>query len=187
MSKRIIISEEEKNDIKSLYNINEQGAGDVLKDLMTDLIFGTGDDDDKTTTTSTGNISSDDEFYKSILKCIGAEPTRENLLFMYAWRQAEGGNAKNNPFNITQKYPGASDYNKVGVKNYQTEEDGIQATCKTLKNGKYDRVIQAFKNNSGLSALSDAVTSSPWGTKSLLTRITNDYIAGVTPKPQSIA
>jgi hypothetical protein len=84
MSKRIIISEEEKNDIKSLYNINEQGAGDVLKDLMTDLIFGTGDDDDKTTTTSTGNISSDDECYKSILKCIGAEPTRENLLFMYA-------------------------------------------------------------------------------------------------------
>lgn len=185
MSKRIIISEEEKNDIKSLYDIQEQGAGDILKDLMTDLIFGTGDDDK--TTTSTGNVSSDDEFYKSILKCIGAEPTKENLLFMYAWRQAEGGNAKNNPFNTTQNYPGATEYNKVGVKNYQTEEDGIQATCKTLKNGKYDKVIQAFKNNSGLSSLSDAVTSSPWGTKSLLTRITNDYISGVTPKPQAIA
>jgi len=39
----------------------------------------------------------------------------------------------------------------------------------------------------GLSRLSDAVTSSPWGTKDLLTRITKDYIAGITPKPKDIA
>jgi len=186
MSKKIVITEEEKNNIKSLYNINEIGAGDLLKDLINDFIIGV--------ETPKGvkpefdfNMSSDDDFYKSILTCIGAKPTKSNLMFMYAWRQAEGGKAKNNPFNTTQKWPGATNYNSVGVKNYQTQQDGIQATCKTLKNGRYEKVIQGFKNDVGLSRLSDAVTSSPWGTKDLLTRITKDYIAGITPKPKDIA
>jgi hypothetical protein len=38
MSKRIIITEEEKNEIKSLYNINEQGAGDILKGLADTIV-----------------------------------------------------------------------------------------------------------------------------------------------------
>ena len=108
-------------------------------------------------------------------------------MFMYAWRQAEGGGAKNNPFNTTQKWYGATNYNSIGVKNYQTPEDGIQATCKTLKNGRYDNIIKGFKNNSGLSNLADAVTSSKWGTTDLLRKITNGYIAGITPKPKDIA
>ena len=40
MSKKIIITEEEKKNIKSLYNINEQGAGDLLKDLINKFITG---------------------------------------------------------------------------------------------------------------------------------------------------
>jgi hypothetical protein len=110
---------------------------------------------------------------------------------MYAWRQAEGGKAKNNPFNTTLKIPGATNYNSVGVKNYSTPEEGIDATCKTHKNGRnkygYDKIIDGLKNDVGLSKLSDAVVSSKWGTKDLLTRITKDYIAGVSPKPKDIA
>jgi hypothetical protein len=186
MSKKIIITEEEKNNIKSLYNISEQGAGDLLKDLMNDFITGISVPKvDKPELNST--TTSDDDFYKSILTCIGAKPTKSNLLFMYAWRQAEGGKAKNNPFNTSHKMPGSTTYNSHGVQNYKNSEDGIQATCRTLKNGRYDKVVQGFKNDVGLSRLSDAVTSSPWGTKDLLTRITKDYIVGVTPKPKDIA
>jgi hypothetical protein len=186
MSKKIIITEEEKNNIKSLYNISEQGAGDLLKDLMNDFITGVSIPKvDKTELKST--TTSDDDFYKSILTCIGAKPTKNNLMFMYAWRQAEGGKAKNNPFNTSHKMPGSTTYNSHGVQNYKNSEDGIQATCRTLKNGRYDKVVQGFKNDVGLSRLSDAVTSSPWGTKDLLTRITKDYIVGVTPKPKDIA
>ena len=186
MSKKIIITEEERNNIKSLYNICEQGAGDLLKNLMKDFITGINMPNvDKSELNYT--LNSDDDFYKSILDCIGAKPTRSNLLFMYAWRQAEGGDAKNNPFNTTQKWPGATNYNSTGVKNYQTAQDGIQATCKTLKNGKYEKVVQGFKNDVGLSQLSDAVVSSKWGTKDLLTRITRDYISGISPKPKDIA
>jgi hypothetical protein len=53
MSKRIIITEEEKNEIKSLYNINEQGAGDILKSLADTIVnmiktgkFGDDDNDE---------------------------------------------------------------------------------------------------------------------------------------------
>jgi len=204
MSKRIIITEEEKNKIKSLYNINEDGAGDILKGLSDTIVnmiktgnFGTNSSDSSDLTDLIDSdklpnkTTSDDDFYKSVLKCIGAEPTKSNMLFLYAWRQAEGGGAKNNPFNTTQKMEGATNYNKIGVKNYRTSEDGIEATCKTLINGRnkygYDKIIDGLKNDVGLSKLSDAVVSSKWGTKDLLSRITKDYIAGITPKPKDIA
>jgi hypothetical protein len=193
MSKKIIISEEEKSQIKGLYNLNEQ-AGDILQGLadsilkMLDSDFKNNNEDD---TKLSNKTTSDDDFYKSILKCLGAEPTKSNMLFMYAWRQAEGGKAKNNPFNTTLKIPGATNYNSVGVKNYSTPEEGIDATCKTLKNGRnkygYDKIIDGLKNDVGLSKLSDAVVNSKWGTKDLLTRITKDYIAGISPKPKDIA
>ena len=191
MSKKLIITEQEKNEIKSLYNINEQGAGDILKglaDSIIQMLDKTGsekeDDVDNNTTTS------DDDFYKSVLKCLGAEPTKSNMLFMYAWRQAEGGKAKNNPFNTTLKMPGATSYNSIGVKNYETPEKGIEATCKTLKNGRdkygYDKIIDGLKNDVGLSQLSDAVINSKWGTKDLLRKVSQGYIAGNSPKPRPI-
>lgn len=198
MSKKILITEEEKNNIKLLYNLNEQ-AGDALKSLADTIVsmLKTGDygDNDKSQSTSLDDLpnktTSDDDFYKNVLKCLGAEPTKSNMLFMYAWRQAEGGNAKNNPFNTTQKMEGATNYNKIGVKNYRTSEDGVRATCKTLINGRdkygYNKIIDGLKNDVGLSKLSDAVVSSKWGTKDLLTRITKDYIAGISPKPKDIA
>jgi hypothetical protein len=134
--------------------------------------------------------TTDDDFYKSVLKCLGAEPTKSNMLFMYAWRQAEGGKAKNNPFNTTFKMPGATSYNSVGVKNYETPEKGIEATCKTLKNGRdkygYDKIIDGLKNDVGLSQLSDAVINSKWGTKDLLRKVSQGYIAGNSPKPRPI-
>ena len=193
MSKKFIITEEERNEIKSLYNINE-GAGDIIPTLLSS-IFSSDDEDEISSDNDTSSLpdktTSDDDFYKSVLKCLGAEPTKSNMLFMYAWRQAEGGGAKNNPFNTTQKMEGATNYNKIGVKNYRTSEDGIQATCKTLINGRdkygYGKIIDGLKNDIGLSKLSDAVVSSKWGTKDLLTKITKDYIAGVSPKPKDIA
>jgi hypothetical protein len=195
MSKRIIITEEEKNEIKSLYNINEQGAGDILKGLADTIVnmiktgkFGDDDNDENVDLPNT--TTTDDDYYKSVLKCLGAEPTKNNLLFLYAWRQAEGGKAKNNPFNTTLKMPGATNYNSVGVKNYQTPEQGIEATCKTLKNGRdkygYDKIIDGLKNDVGLSQLSDAVISSKWGTKDLLRKVSQGYIAGNSPKPHPI-
>lgn len=194
MSKKFIITEQEKNEIKSLYNINEQGTGDILKGLADSIIKmldKTDSEDEDKIEYNNNTTTTDDDFYKSILKCLEAEPTKSNMLFMYAWRQAEGGKAKNNPFNTTLKMPGSTNYNSVGVKNYSTPEEGIEATCKTLKNGRnkygYDKIIDGLKNDIGLSKLSDAVINSKWGTKDLLRKVSQGYIAGITPKPKDIA
>lgn len=192
MSKKIVITEDEKNRIKSLYNINEQGigAGAIIPALFSSIFSTTGKEiDDELLNYDT--TTEDDDFYKSVLKCLGAKPTRGNMLFMYAWRQAEGGSAKNNPFNTTLKYPGATNYNSVGVKNYKTAKDGVEATCKTLKNGretyKYDKIIDGLKNDIGVSKLVDAVVNSGWGTKEILRKVYQGYVDGSSPKPQPIA
>ena len=219
MAKRFIISEEEKNDIKSLYNITEQSISmtgllfDLLKKGMSDEeedsddIFDTdkskdsdkskdfeeySKDSKKSEEKIPKTTTSDDEFFKKILRCLGAEPTKSNMLFMYAWRQAEGGKAKNNPFNTTMKMPGATNIinTSVGVKNYLTPEDGIYATCNTLKNGRnkygYDKIIDGLKNDIGLVNLSDAVIKSKWGTEGILIKVVKGYIAGNSPKPKPI-
>ena len=194
MSKKFIISEEEKSQIKGLYNLNEQ-ADDILKGLADSIIKMIDDynpNDDTENIDLSGTLKTDDDFYKAVLKCLGAEPTKDNMLFMYAWRQSEGGKAKNNPFNTTMKMPGATNISNtsVGVKNYSTPEEGIEATCKTLKNGRdkygYDKIIDGLKNDIGLKQLSDAVVNSKWGTTDLLRRVSQGYIAGHSPKPHSI-
>lgn len=139
-------------------------------------------------------ITSDDDFYESILKCIGAPKTQENMMFLYAWRQAEGGQAKNNPFNTTMKYEGSTRYgnNIAGVKNYLTPEDGIDATCKTLKLKYYTCIVDGLKNDIGAKRISQMCNSSlrTWGTHGsspLITKILSSYESGSTPKPKKIS
>lgn len=88
-----------------------------------------------------------DDFFKKILIKLGAPTTEGNMIFMKAWRQAEGGSAIYNPWNTIQGgYPGATKYNdKPGVKNYTKLEDGIDATYKTITNGIYPNIVAALK------------------------------------------
>lgn len=142
-------------------------------------------------------ISIDDNFYKSILKGIGAPITDENMNFMYAWRQSEGGEAKNNPFNTTYHKPGATFYNCLsknsegkcinGVKNYQEDLDGIQATIDTLKNGKYDKIINSLKLGDDSIRTSIELKNSPWGTGDLTMKVLKGYKSGSIPNPPKIA
>ena len=85
------------------------------------------------------------QFYTDVLKKLGAKPTPGNLVFIYAWRQAEGANATYNPWNSTQHLGGSTNYNTIPVQNYLTYNDGITASVKTLTNGHYSNIIKAFK------------------------------------------
>ena len=209
MGKKLIITEEEKKDIKAQYNLTEQGISQSISNTISSLTQQFTDyfkpssvvtnQPKEKTPPGEGKIPNkttpDDDIYSSILYCVGAKPTKHNMLFMYAWRQAEHGlyekkpAAKNNPFNTTQPMPGATllKNNSAGVKNYKTPQDGIKATCDTLKNGKYEDILNGFKNNSGLNKLKDAVSSSPWGTSyDLLSQVTSGYLKGNDPKPGPI-
>jgi hypothetical protein len=199
MSKKFIITEEEKNDIKSLYNINEQdttsGDGSFLIKAFEKFMF---PKDKPSTDLNTSNTSTDssmvptkttpdDDFYKKVLSCVGAKPTKDNMSFMYAWRQAEGGKASNNPFNTTHKMPGSTTYNSHKVQNYKSSEDGIQATCKTLNNGRYNDIVNGLKDDIGLFKLSRMKGLKTWGTGELLAKVADGYLKGSSPKPQAIA
>jgi hypothetical protein len=158
------------------------------------------DQDDSSTTSSEvtplTKTTTDDEFYKSILKGIGAPITDENMKFFYAWRQAEGGKARNNPFNTTQSKPGSTFYNclkkgvsgcKSGVRNYLSSQDGIDATVRTIKNGRYQNIINALKTGDSAEKSALALKSSPWGTGELALKVVRGYNSGSSPKPPKIA
>jgi hypothetical protein len=130
---------------------------------------------------------SDEDFYREILRGIGAPETENNLLYLFAWRQAEGGNATFNPFNTTQKAEGASNYNKVGVKNYTSPEQGLKATIKTLLNGRYGEIISSLKRDADPMETAEALERSPWGTGGLAKKVISGYQAGYSPKPKPIA
>jgi hypothetical protein len=130
--------------------------------------------------------TSDDEFYKQILKCVGAEPTKDNMSFMYVWRQAEGGKASFNPFNTTKSVPNATNYNSANVKNYKTMEDGVKATCDTLKLGYYTDIVNGLKKDIGLYELSRLGGLKKWGTGELVAKVADGYLEGSTQKPSPI-
>lgn len=175
----------------------------TLASLFDDEDFDDQDLDlDTKSTNVSGNVTpltkttTDDEFYKSILKGIGAPISDENMKFFYAWRQAEGGKAKNNPFNTTQSKPGSTFYNclkkgfsgcKSGVRNYLSSQDGIDATVRTIKNGRYQNIINALKTGDSAEKSALALKSSPWGTGELALNIVRGYNSGSSPKPAKIA
>ena len=56
MSKKFIITEEERNEIKSLYKINE-GAGDIIPLLIKSIFMSTDDDEEKKSTTDLTGVT----------------------------------------------------------------------------------------------------------------------------------
>ena len=126
--------------------------------------------------TSTNPVTvSDKDFYESILKGVGAPITSENMKFLQAWRQAEGGKATYNPFNTTKKMSkdsGMTNYNSAGVKNYSTPQLGIQATVDTLKLGYYTNIINDLKSDAGAEQIASNIDQlKTWGTGGLIAKV----------------
>ena len=92
-----------------------------------------------------------DLFYAKILQYMDVLPTTNNVKFLKTWQSFEGGNAKNNPLNTTYKLTGATNYNSANVKNYETDNDGIKATAKTLLLNYYKPIVKGLKDNQPLS------------------------------------
>jgi hypothetical protein len=182
-----------KNKMKRVIRLTEQDLAKVLSDVLNMAgIFGKNKEKEKTSDIGVSDekipnrTTSDDEFYKKVLKCLGAKPTKGNMSFMYAWRQSEGGKATFNPFNTTKNIPGATIYNSHKVKNYQSMEDGVRATCETIKLGYYSDILNGLKNDVGLYELSRMEGLKKWGTGQLLAKVADGYLAGATPKPGPI-
>lgn len=106
------------------------------------------------------------EFANRVVKGLGATVTLHTRRAMQAQLQTEGGDAKYNPFNTTQKMPNSTRYNSAGVQNYATPQEGIQATVKTLhyKEHGYEKIINYLKANKSAVDICKAIAESDWGT-----------------------
>lgn len=104
------------------------------------------------------------EWARAFLAALGnGNPDAKTVNFVAAWTLGENTRAKFNPLATTQPMPDATDFNWVGVKDYTTHEQGIEATVKTLQNGYYPHVLHGLQTNDPEEAVS-AVELGIWGT-----------------------
>jgi len=87
-----------------------------------------------------------------LLHAIHAKGRTPNRQLLDVWERAEGSKADNNPLDTTQPWPGATDYNSVGVKNYPSAAAGIAATAATLVNGHYNGLVADLRTSSKSAA-----------------------------------
>ena len=99
------------------------------------------------------------------------------LWALVGWTIAESGShpcngvsgqgARYNPLNTTLVLPGSTSYNSIGVQNYTSYEQGVQATVSTLSETPYAKVVKAL-NHTGqydrAALVLWEVVGSPWGT-----------------------
>jgi LAS superfamily LD-carboxypeptidase LdcB len=133
----------------------------------------------------------DIQFYKDVLKGIGANVTCEKMLFFFAWRSGESSDSSFNPFATTYKdtdneccyfncLKNGVGYKPIacrtcpegtnpGVRNYTNKKAGIKATVNTLKARYYPTILSKLKNDNStaMDLASETRELSIWGTGSL--------------------
>jgi hypothetical protein len=77
------------------------------------------------------------DFSKKLLGELGAPATEKNVAFMLSWMDQENSGADWNPLATTKRYGNTTNFNGNGVKNYETEEQGVIASAQTLRNTRY--------------------------------------------------
>ena len=113
-------------------------------------------------------------FGKNVLRAIGAPYNVQTDRFFRAWAQAEGSRARHNPFATTQRMTGSTTTlnpngtpNSHGVQDYVNWQQGVEATVKTLLNGRYPGLVKAIRAGQSALAMSIALKGTPWGTGGL--------------------
>jgi hypothetical protein len=69
------------------------------------------------------------------LRVMGAPVCRNNLVVIVSWQVAESTQAAWNPLATTHRMDGSTDFNSVGVQNYLSLAQGLQATKETIDYG----------------------------------------------------
>jgi hypothetical protein len=93
-------------------------------------------------------------FIMAVLADMGAPGIAPNIKSLASWFTREFPSwppaAQFNPMATTQKMPGSTQYNSVGVQNYTDAKTGAQATAQTLLNGHYPNIVAALRSGKGL-------------------------------------
>src|SRR6266511_2364082 len=93
-----------------------------------------------------------------------ANPTASTLSWISAWTANENTRAKYNPLATIYDLPPNTDFNSVGVKNFTTRAQGIEATIRTLRgqHSGYADIIKGIVNNDPQTSANGLLVA-PWG------------------------
>ena len=102
-----------------------------------------------------------------VLRGLGAPITKDNMSFLTNWHRWEGGHTKNdaswNWLNTTRDDPGAMrSINSVGVKAFDSYDNGVKATINTLKNGYYTGIVKGLQSGAPSRSKEAALGLSTW-------------------------
>jgi hypothetical protein len=106
-----------------------------------------------------------------LLTALGAPATDSNITALTTWQQHEGGHWNNsasfNPLNTTLDMGNSQSMNSVGVKRYNSWDEGITATVNTLTGSKadargYSAIVNALKSGASTETILTAVSNSAW-------------------------
>jgi len=108
-----------------------------------------------------------------LLSALGAPTSDANITALTTWQSREGGHWNNsasfNPLNTTLDMGNSQSMNSVGVKRYNSWDEGIQATIKTLTGANasargYTDIVNALKNGASTETILSAISNSAWVT-----------------------
>jgi hypothetical protein len=125
------------------------------------------------------------EWARRFLEHMQLPDCRANQVVMVAWQVQEFTQAAWNPLATTHRMPGSTDFNGVGVQNFRSLEQGLQATEETLRNGwdvyGYSAIVRELASCSEARTTAAAVNASRWcyGCGG------GSYLVGVVPKVEA--
>ena len=119
-------------------------------------------------------------FAQALLGALELPVTYNNIAALIAWQAAEGGHwfntAKYNPLNTTRELPGSVLWNplwtdaqgvKHGVQSYQSWDQGLEATAKTLAQKNFTSIRVTLGRDADPATTLAEVKKTPWGTANL--------------------
>jgi hypothetical protein len=102
----------------------------------------------------------------AFLRRLDAPACGENLLIVVTWATAESTTAAFNPLATTRDMPGATDMNSVGVKDYVSLGQGLDASRDTLLLGAesylYGAIVERLQGCASAEVTARAINASAW-------------------------
>ena len=113
-----------------------------------------------------GAVAPYGQWARLFLREIGAPACRSNLVALVTWQAAEGTSAAWNPLATTLAMPGSTAFNSVGVQNYVSLAQGLDAIHRTLLGGAstygYGAVLDALAGCADARTTAAAINASAW-------------------------
>ncbi|MEA2558088.1 MAG: hypothetical protein QOG88_1626 [Actinomycetota bacterium] len=101
-----------------------------------------------------------------LLGKLGDPACSENVTALVTWQAAESTAARFNPLATTHDMPGSTSMNPVGVRNYASLGQGLDATVETLQNGSptygYTSILDSLAACASADQTVAAVNASSW-------------------------